>query len=139
MVLQYELLGILGRPLHLLLLRDHIDVDWHTQEHQRPLFVVIGPLASIICNLQEDGMSLLFSRDHQQVALMGVHRKVSAVDCRTDGLLEGVIPSLNIQAPNSSTLWRGNGMLGVGILKRSSRNKLNPDMCAPRLAKAVTR
>ena len=74
-VLQYELPRIAGCPLRLLLLRDRIYVDWHTQWHQPPLFVVIGPLANIICNLQEDGMSLLFWRDHQQAALVGAHRK----------------------------------------------------------------
>ena len=88
MVLQYELIGIMGRPLHLLLLRDHINVDWHTQEHQHPLFVVLGTVVNIICNLQEDGVGLLFWRDHQQAALVGAHRKVSDVDCHTDGLLE---------------------------------------------------
>ena len=31
MVLQDELRGTVGRPLHLLLRRDHINVDWHTQ------------------------------------------------------------------------------------------------------------
>ena len=44
MVVQDELIGIVGRPLHLLLLRDHIDVDWHIQEHQPPLFVDLGPV-----------------------------------------------------------------------------------------------
>ena len=77
MVSQAELIGIVGRPLRLLLFRDHIDVDWHTQENQPPLFVVLGPLANIVCNLQEDGMSLLFWRDHQQVAIVGVHRTSS--------------------------------------------------------------
>ena len=48
------------------------------------------------------------------------------------------MPSLNIQSPNSFTLWRDNGMPGVGLLKRSNLKKLNPDMYAPRLAKAVT-
>ena len=31
MLLQDELSGIVGRPLRLLLLRDHIDVDWRAQ------------------------------------------------------------------------------------------------------------
>jgi hypothetical protein len=138
-VLQYDWIVIMGRPVHLLLIRDHINVDWHTQEHQRPLFVVLGPLANIICNLQEDGVSLLFWRDHQQAALVGAQRKVSAVDCHTDGLLQGMMPSLNIQSPNSFALWREKGMPGVGLLKRYSQKKLNPDMYVPRLAKAVTR
>ena len=63
-------------------------------------------------------MSLLFWRDHQQVALVGFHRKVRVVDCHTDGLLERVMPSLNIQSPNSFTLRRENGMPGLGLLKR---------------------
>ena len=121
MVLQDELPGSVGRPLHLLLLRNHIDKDWRTQYQQPPLFVVIGPLANIICNLQEDGLSLLFWRDHQQAAHVGVHRKVSAVDCHTGGLIEGMMSALNIQAPNSFTLWRDTGMPGVGILKRPSQ------------------
>ena len=72
MVLQYELPGMVGRPLHLLLIGDNINVDWHTQEHQHPLCVVLGPLAHIICNIQEDRMSLIFWREHHQVALVGV-------------------------------------------------------------------
>ena len=83
-------------------------------------------------------MSLLVWRDHQQAALVGAHRKVSAVDCHTDGLLEGMMPSLNIQPPNSFTLWRDNGMPGVELLKSSNPKQFNPDMYVPRLAKAVT-
>ena len=49
------------------------------------------------------------------------------------------MPSLNIQSPNAFTLWRDNGMPGVGILKSSNHKKLNPDMYVPRLAKDVTR
>ena len=58
-ILQDELTGIVGLPLHLLLIRDHINVDWHTQ--LAPTSTVCGswPLANIICNLQEDDMSLL--------------------------------------------------------------------------------
>ena len=52
--------------------------------------------------------------------------------------LKGMMPSLHIQTPNSFTLWRDNGIPGVGPLKRSNRNKLNPDLYVPRLAKAVT-
>ena len=47
-------------------------------------------------------------------------------------------PSLNTQSPNSFTIWRANGMPVVGLLKRSNRKTLNPDMYVPRLAKAVT-
>ena len=82
-------------------------------------------------------MSLLFWHDHKQAAPVGVHRQVSAVDCHTDGLLEGMMPSMNIQSPNSCTLWRDNGTPGVGLLKRSNQQK-NPDMYVPRLAKALT-
>ena len=58
MVLQDEFPGIVGLLLHVLLLRDHIDVDWHSQEHEPSLFVVLGLLANINCNLQEDGIIL---------------------------------------------------------------------------------
>ena len=83
-------------------------------------------------------MSLLFWRDHQQAALVGAHRKVSAVDCHIYGLLEGMMPSLNTQSPSCFTLWRDNGMPEVGLLKRSNQKMLNPDTYIPRLAKAVT-
>ena len=82
-------------------------------------------------------MSLLCWRDHQQAALVGFHRKVRAVDCHTYGLLEGVMPSLNIQSPNSFTLRRDNGMPGLGLLKRSNQKKLNPHMYVPRWTKDV--
>ncbi|MFM7988966.1 MAG: hypothetical protein ACKPKO_57600, partial [Candidatus Fonsibacter sp.] len=72
--LQYDLPGIVGLPLQLNLIRDHLDPDWHTQEHQPLMCVVIGALANIICNLAEDGISLLFWSDHHQVAILGVHR-----------------------------------------------------------------
>ena len=113
MVLQDELPGIVGRPL-----RDHIDAD-----SKAPTSTVRGywPLANIICNLQEDGVSLLLWHDHQQAARVGIHRKVSDVDCHTDGLLEGMMPSLNIQSPSSFNLWRDNGMLGVGRLKSPTK------------------
>ena len=138
MVPQEDLPGIVGFPLRLLLLRDYFDVDRHTQEHQPPLSVVLGPLANIFCNLQEDGVSLRFWRGHQQAALVGFHRKVRAVDCRTYGLLEGVMPCLNIKSPNSFTLRRDNGMPGLGLLKRSNQKKLNPRIYVPRWSKAVT-
>ncbi|MFM7980159.1 MAG: hypothetical protein ACKPKO_12665, partial [Candidatus Fonsibacter sp.] len=67
--MQYELLGIVGRPLQLIRIRDHLDPDWHTQEFQPPLLVVLGPLANIICNLQEDGIIPTFWSDHHQATL----------------------------------------------------------------------
>ena len=121
----------MGRPLRLLLLHDHIGLDWRAQEHQPPLFVVLGPLANIICNHQEDGMSLLFWREHQQAARVGVHRKFNAVDCHTYGLLEGMMPSLKIQSPNSFTLWWDNGMPGVGLLKRFNQKNEPGYVCPP--------
>ncbi len=72
MVWQYELPGMVCRPLQLILIRDHLDLDWHTQEHQPPL-CGYWPLANNTCNLQEDGVNFIFWSYYHQAALLGVH------------------------------------------------------------------
>ena len=76
-------------------------------------------------------MSLLFWRDNQQAALVGVHRKVSAVDCHIYGLLEGMMHVKEHRIPQLLPPWRDNGMPGDRAPQEVQPKEVEPGYVCP--------